>query len=148
MKLRCMISKLILKSMQNSRKRVNSHGWTWTRTKMSTALKCTYRTSPKWWKSKTNFQRALNFLIDLRFKICFSIWIFFLVFATSLRLCRFWLVQYPPMWKPHMVNCWHRIWPIRRICSLYHRIFAIGANASAIHTMMKRVDQFTNLLNN
>lgn len=51
-RLHYMISKLILKLTQNSRKPANSLEWTWIRMKTNIASKCIYRILQKWWMSE------------------------------------------------------------------------------------------------
>lgn len=135
----CMISKLILKSMLNSRKPANSPGWTWTPTKTSIALKCIYRTLRKWWKSE--WMRIISILV---FELIFLFWNSIIsVFAISLPSCRFWLVRYRPMLRLFMAKFSHPIWPTHKISLSFRPIFAIGENDSVTHTMTNRAGIFT-----
>lgn len=66
--------------------------------------------------------------------------------VTILQSYRFWWAQFHQMSRPLMGNCWRHIWPILKICSLYHLIFVTGESVSVTLIMTNRVEQFTNPL--
>lgn len=109
-KLRFMISKSMLASSPSWTQPSSSSGWTWRLTRTSTASRCIYRTSQRWWKTLRTNSRS---------------------FPSS-------SAAWNPTSSKCMAKSSLRTWPIRRTCSSSPPTSVIGAAASATRTTTSR----------